>query len=286
MTLLSLVVAFTVQREERLPRDTGRAAHACFFQLLQELDPQLAETLHSSPDDQGRPFTVSSLLGGEPVPKDPMGQRLIPGHCYALRFTSLDEELSQVLVKLSECQEHTVRLLNAQLALADVALSPDEHPWAQSTSYQELWQQWQTNASNETVPDRIRFEFSSPTVFNLGGAKVALPIPALIFEGLRRRWNRHAPQPLAPFEQLERRVATLNYEIHCQLIDLGWQNPSEQRKSGPMAGFTGWCEFGITHEAEPELMRDLNLLADFAFYAGVGYKTTMGLGQVRAIRAK
>jgi CRISPR-associated endoribonuclease Cas6 len=32
-----------------------------------------------------------------------------------------------------------------------------------------------------------------------------------------------------------------------------------------------------------EMHRQLNLLADFAFYSGVGAKTAMGMGQVRRI---
>ena len=30
-----------------------------------------------------------------------------------------------------------------------------------------------------------------------------------------------------------------------------------------------------------EMLRLVNLLADFAFYCGTGYKTTMGMGQTR-----
>ena len=32
---------------------------------------------------------------------------------------------------------------------------------------------------------------------------------------------------------------------------------------------------------EEERLREVNLLADFAFYCGTGYKTTMGMGQTR-----
>ena len=48
-------------------------------------------------------------------------------------------------------------------------------------------------------------------------------------------------------------------------------------------GFVGACEF-LPHRGVPaDVVRVLHLLAAFAFFAGVGYKTTMGMGQVRQV---
>ncbi|MEZ4642602.1 MAG: CRISPR system precrRNA processing endoribonuclease RAMP protein Cas6 [Chloroflexota bacterium] len=45
-------------------------------------------------------------------------------------------------------------------------------------------------------------------------------------------------------------------------------------------GCVGWGDFvALQHDRYWNSV--LNLLADFAFYSGVGYQTTVGLGQVR-----
>jgi CRISPR-associated endoribonuclease Cas6 len=50
-------------------------------------------------------------------------------------------------------------------------------------------------------------------------------------------------------------------------------------------GFVGRCRFA-TPIGDAERLQMLNALADFALYAGVGYKTTMGMGQVRRLRTE
>jgi CRISPR-associated endoribonuclease Cas6 len=48
-------------------------------------------------------------------------------------------------------------------------------------------------------------------------------------------------------------------------------------------GFAGECTYEFATDAPGELKRQVSLLADFAFHAGVGYKTTMGMGQAMRI---
>jgi CRISPR-associated endoribonuclease Cas6 len=43
--------------------------------------------------------------------------------------------------------------------------------------------------------------------------------------------------------------------------------------------FTGWCTYQLS--ADRSLAAQLTSLAALAHYSGVGYKTTMGMGQVR-----
>ncbi|MBI3490961.1 MAG: CRISPR system precrRNA processing endoribonuclease RAMP protein Cas6 [Acidobacteria bacterium] len=47
-----------------------------------------------------------------------------------------------------------------------------------------------------------------------------------------------------------------------------------------MRGFIGTCEYSVGPRAPEDVSRALHLLADFAFFCGVGLKTTMGMGQV------
>ena len=44
-------------------------------------------------------------------------------------------------------------------------------------------------------------------------------------------------------------------------------------------GFTGTCSYRI--DGDPDGVQKLTTLAEFAQYAGVGYRTTWGMGQTR-----
>ncbi len=46
-------------------------------------------------------------------------------------------------------------------------------------------------------------------------------------------------------------------------------------------GCVGTVSYKLLGEIEPLLIKQMNVLADFALYAGVGRKTTMGMGMVR-----
>jgi CRISPR-associated endoribonuclease Cas6 len=58
----------------------------------------------------------------------------------------------------------------------------------------------------------------------------------------------------------------------------------------PQRGFTGSCKYhlrGPDYATTPEMpltvRQQIRLLAGLAFYTGVGYKTAMGMGQVRLV---
>ena len=53
-------------------------------------------------------------------------------------------------------------------------------------------------------------------------------------------------------------------------------------RRSPQVGFVGQVTCGLMAENEAARCQ-LNALADFAFYAGVGMKTAMGMGMVRRI---
>ncbi|MBM4027556.1 MAG: CRISPR system precrRNA processing endoribonuclease RAMP protein Cas6, partial [Planctomycetes bacterium] len=55
-----------------------------------------------------------------------------------------------------------------------------------------------------------------------------------------------------------------------------------QLKRGTYPGGYGDVTFEALDTTSP-YVRTLNLLADFAFYSGVGTKTTMGMGQARRV---
>jgi CRISPR-associated endoribonuclease Cas6 len=51
-------------------------------------------------------------------------------------------------------------------------------------------------------------------------------------------------------------------------------------------GCVGQVTFQILGHVEPQTIQQINALADYALYAGVGRKTTMGMGMTRRLGCK
>ena len=83
-------------------------------------------------------------------------------------------------------------------------------------------------------------------------------------------------QPLLDF--VARHAGLTSVESKSRMLDFG------KHKA---IGFVGSCAYQFFVErqsdgkGDTEMLRLANLLADFAFYCGTGYKTTMGMGQTR-----
>ena len=57
------------------------------------------------------------------------------------------------------------------------------------------------------------------------------------------------------------------------------QNEKLPTKRIPLLGFTGRVTYEIDRKASPDLIFQMNLLAEYAFFCGTGRKTTMGWGR-------
>jgi CRISPR/Cas system endoribonuclease Cas6 (RAMP superfamily) len=112
-------------------------------------------------------------------------------------------------------------------------------------------------------------------------------LPQYIFPGLAKRWQELAPPELAHVVQRERIEAYI--EANGIVIeDYQLQTHRVHFTTHQQPGFLGTCTYYLrgpdeeTTESAPLTIRQqLALLAHLAFYTGIGYKTTMGMGQVR-----
>jgi CRISPR-associated endoribonuclease Cas6 len=108
---------------------------------------------------------------------------------------------------------------------------------------------------------------------------VVLPLPETVFGSLARSWNALAP---AAF-QMDRGALReyLDEHVVIKRIDDLRTRVLRHRRAFHV-GFLGRVTYGLM--AEDEAVRaQLGALADFALYAGVGMKTTMGMGQCRRV---
>jgi len=269
--LISAVISLKA-RKDAAARPRGRAVHAWFLQQVARHDAALAGYLHHG--DKGiRPFTVSDVRSRLDR-FSPRGEPIYGGNRYVIRVTSVMPELSELLER--EALPDLTPRLDLAGAFFEVMRTTTEarkHAWAGRSSRKRLWQD-----SADAHTASVGLLFASPTTFRSQGAFVPVPWPRLVFQSLVRKWNLFAdiPLPEEVLDVIETSLAIRGYNLQATGIAL---NKDEGMK---MPAFWGKCEYAVKRK-DKSLQRLVHTLAAFAFYAGVGKQTTMGLGQVRQI---
>ncbi len=268
-TFYSSVLHLHATRDGAIQPTQGHQALAAFYDIVEQVDPELAAILHES--NVRKPFTLSQL-NGLPAMRD--GEvRLRAGHECWLRVTLAGDVMFQTFISrfVHGGARPTVRLGAMEFGVSAVLTSPESHPWAGYTATEEL-------VANASVANTIAFEFASPFSFSLGDNRAEmLPRPELIFIGLHRKWQEWSQRPSVmqlSAEWLREYVLVSQWELRSQMLRYGKQL---------QVGGVGHVMFRL-FDADEELLHTLNVLADFAFYAGIGRKTTQGMGQARRIQ--
>jgi CRISPR-associated endoribonuclease Cas6 len=221
-----------------------------------EAVPSLADRLHTPPEEKGQRGKPFSLGFG----RDNQG--------HWLRITSVDAELSAFLERLPV----TSVTLGHQTFPCVHRFAPRQHPWTGASDSQALWAKWMQGPA---PAGRVRLHFLTPTAFARGRSSTTLlPWPELVFKSLIGTWNANASAQIdeAAAAELLTHVQDESHVIRTV--------PPLRFKSHRLKGFVGQSEYSCGREAPERARRLLHLLAAFAFFAGVGLKRTMGMGQV------
>jgi len=313
--LYALQLRLRPMRDGTLMPFSGELVHGAFLRWLSTAAPDVVSWLHEG--QKRRFFTCSSLQFNRPVSALLKAERenihlpLHPQDTYTVRLTLLLSDLfpllSQALAPFCQIQRETDRFSSRcrtdavpflqfgkqQCILEDVILAPRQPAsWTGFTSLHDLVEQ----ASQISFPRQanLPLEFTSLTAFSYSGSQeeygsfpVILPLPDLVFRNLLRRWEDIAPPALVGIldrERLERYlqgngIIIVDYDLKAHHVHF---SNREQR------GFIGTCTYqlrGPDEKPGPDtfltLRQQIYLLAQLAFYTGIGYKTSMGLGQAR-----
>jgi CRISPR-associated endoribonuclease Cas6 len=243
-----------------------------------------------------------------------------PAQTYWLRLTLLNDQLFRTLTRRflqpsiavvpgsNDIRSlPTLRLGSVHFDVFElVAMDPSPEvgrsqpiTWAGYATYEGLVAQ--ARAFSSSNARTLGLEFRSPTAFSDGqqswGKRMHLfPEPDRVFDRLARVWNAWAPPDLrldisALRLYLHNWVAVSSYELETRTLHFDRH---------AQVGFVGRCTYesmDLSRNAGQRLEEDsagtlgaglapvqvLRLLAAFAFYAGVGQKTTMGMGQARPL---
>lgn len=248
-----------------LDAHTGRFWNGLVYYLLARIDAPLSGEWHDARNP--KPFTVSTLQGATPTIRGK--PCALPDHTYTLRITVLETRGWQIL------QESV-----AQLFRDGAPLYMQQYPFSLEAAAPTMatGSPITADALLQRLPAKnsITFDFLSPTAFKKDDVSLLFPQPWNVFGSLLRNWEAFAPlSPLHPELRtvLEHQIAVSKYQLETTYINaMGYH----------LKGFTGRVTYQLLCK-DPTIARHLHALADFAEYAGVGMKTTQGMGQVRRL---
>lgn len=293
---------------------SGELVHGAFLRWLCQTAPDVSEWLHDG--NKRRLFTCSSLQFDLPSERMLNAERenvhlpLDPQKTYFIRITLLLGELfpllHEALIRFyphpQQAASHFLQIGKQRFTLEEVILTPT-HPSGQCgiTSLTTLVEQAQ--ALRGEALEQLTLEFDSLTTFNrstregFGVHYALLPLPHYVFPNLARRWEDIAPSELATVVQprliedyaLQDGAIITDYDLHPHHLHF---------TTHLQPGFIGRCTYRLRDpsrlasrvaspqaERNPESPLDLRqqlwLLSQLAFYSGVGYKTSMGMGRTR-----
>jgi CRISPR-associated endoribonuclease Cas6 len=236
------------------------------LQTIAQAEPTLAQEIHDRQDYQ--PFTVSSLHG--PFP----GRQLNQEGAYQLRLTGLNQAVTTLLLTAAALGNSLgkgaeIELDHLVFRVEDLTWEAEKNRQCGQTMYQELAAALLLDS--QPAPRHVSFNFLSPTVFKSNGKLLPLPLPEMVIGSLLERWNAYASIAFSP--------DTRRYAAECLGIGrFELRSRVASVAGGLYSGFVGRVTF-TSLNYDRYWMSLIHTLAKFAFYAGVGAKTTMGLGQ-------
>jgi CRISPR-associated endoribonuclease Cas6 len=249
------------------PRWWGRAAHALWLDVVNQIDPVLAQNIHDG--SQLRPYTLSTLMG-----RFARGQ-ILANETYRWRITTLQEEMSDLLARA---------VTTGPLAPGSPPISLDYHgfrvlavdweegPWTGQADYASLAAN--SLAGGAQPPKRLTMRFASPTLFKSRGRYMPVPLPHLLFGSLLNRWNAFAPLafPEEARRYAEECLAIARYELRTRTVTL--------KDKGKRPGAVGAITY-VSFNYDRYWMSVMQTLAAWAKFGGVGAGVTLGMGQCR-----
>lgn len=307
--LYALVLRLRPLERGTLMPFSGELVHGAWLDWLRAAAPDVAAMLHDG--NKRRLFTCSSVQFPLPLERVREAERenvhlpLTPEKTYLVRVTLLLGELFPLfyntllhfnMAEFGAKRPPFMAIGKQSFLLEEVIADRDDAGnWTGFTSFGQL-----VEKAKEQVPDKsetVTLEFASITSFNwinvadktYGNFFARLPLPQYVFPWLAKRWRALAPPELAGVVQVERIQQYV--QVDGVVIDDYSLRPHRvQYPDYPQRGFVGSCSYllrgpdeATTEEAPLTLRQQLLMLAQLAFYTGVGYKTTMGMGQVRPL---
>lgn len=265
MLLGSFILQMQSENDARLLESHGRLLHAGFLNWISEQNQVLGSKLH---DALSKDFSITALR--LPIASKNHTYYLQQGMQVEWRVNALCDDLVRLL---SDAQKnHRFRFGAACFDLQAVYGKSTEHSGAGITSMDVLLQQ----CTLVPAVERIKLDFVTPTSFRSFDNDYPFPKPGLVFGSLAERWNSCYGSEYFVVDKVKQ-IAD-DY-----LIPDNWQGGTKRVQLTPQRGVTGFVgSFAYRLNLLPKEYQQIFLvLAEFAYYSGIGRLTGQGMGQVK-----
>jgi CRISPR-associated endoribonuclease Cas6 len=252
--LQTLVIHLGAAKGGTLPASCGTAIHAQVLNWFRHGNPEVSESIHNS---QESPLSLSGLMSQRQKVK------VNEGDSFYFRVGLLRGSLVEPLLSgLEKSGDAPFYLAKFPFMIRSINMLPGTDPWVASSDYALL-------ARTPPLLTALTLKFLSPTSFkvNVGQGIQPFPLPESVFGNLYRRWNAFAPEELR-FPKIQWHGLVTDYDLKTQKLGVG---------NLAQIGAVGWVKYQFPN---PEQARIATVLAQFAFFSGIGRKTAMGMGQV------
>jgi len=232
--------------------------HPIFLDRLSKADPDMSARLHNA--GTHAPYSISPVMG--------VKGRVEENRSYWVRFGLFQNEMEEAFLKTMEngAWQSPVPLESHLFHVESILWGKgEEHPWANGETFEDL-------VARFAPRGKEKLTIASPMAFKRGDVHYPLPEPAMIFQNLLRRWNAASPFPLDAQRLDFSRVTFSKLNIRTE--------PFALRNGGTIVGCRGRLSF-LTSQCSEEIRFVCGVLLRFAFYAGIGVKTTQGTGMAR-----
>lgn len=213
--------------------------------------------------DQRRPYALSGLLGmaherGQPP-------QLHQNQDVTLRVASIETGLTAALRNtwLPALVDRDIHIGDTRMRVTAVTIDAE-------TTYADLLRIHSLQSG--AVSRRAAMRFESPTAFRSQHMQVLFPLPALVFGSLLDHWNTFSGVQLHPDLRAfaEECVGVSSHNIKTRSVSFDDYHQS---------GFVGYTRF-VLLRGDRYWHGLIHALSAFAYYAGVGIRTTTGFGQI------
>ncbi len=285
----SLVVNFMPKTPIYPEYLTGRHIHALFLTLVSSVDKELGDRLHIEKANKGfslspiQQLAFSGNSSNRPNLKRVNSQSPKPKSlCWHYqqdiststpcwwRITLLDEVLFSKLTGLwlNLNPDRAFHLGSADLYITSILGTPQSsQPWSNFATYQQIYDRASDSDRN------ITFHLATPTAFRQGKFDSPLPTRDHVFKSLCDRWNTYSEIQIN--SEIIEYIFPSRFDIKTEVV--------KNYDTHSFIGCVGEIGYRILGDASPETIKQINALADFAMFAGIGRKTTMGMGMAKRL---
>lgn len=225
--------------------------HGLLFARLAGIDPALTTELHEAKD---KPFALHSLRVGK---RENGGLVFQASEEASFRLVTLEQPATTLVgLMAGDWDDYEYRIGSAIFEGSTVKkVLPDDF------TYHDLLSRTKSSSS-------FTLQFLTPTSFRQLGRQILFPLPEKVFKSLLNRWNAHSPLKYPEGVEYDQ-INVSRYELRTGIWEF------ERYK---IAGCLGNCTYLLPKLWPEHARHHVCVLAAFAGLAGVGYKTTMGMG--------